>query len=89
MGVAILWLISLATVAQLHEGKCSECERWHVKSTVQMNLYGTATAMYCGPPVQEYDENGFRIPIQPSHCNTITTEGRCSRGHKVVLQEPY
>ena len=80
---AILCMAFLLTPATLHDGKCTACEKFHVKSTVTMSLYGSSTLMVCLPKYT-YDEDGKPAPIEP--CNTITVEGRCSRGHHIVVQ---
>ena len=73
-------LLFLLTPAFLHNGKCSVCEKWGVKSTVEMQMFGTATAMFCGNG--HYDEGGTFVP--PKNCNTLTRYGRCSRGHAII-----
>lgn len=66
--------------ATLTEGKCSICQKLHIKSTVVMNAYGSCTLMFCGPGY--YDEEGKYVAPKP--CNTCAYEGNCSNGHHIV-----
>jgi hypothetical protein len=77
-------LASLGTWATLVGGRCSECLKWHLRSTVTMNPTGFATALACDPG--HYDEDGKFVP--GPECNTLTIYGRCSRGHKIVEAIP-
>ena len=63
----------------LEEGRCSQCKRFGMTSTVTMEPFGTCTLMGCDPG--HYDETGKFIPGVP--CNSCYSHGRCSRGHYV------
>lgn len=67
-------------------GKCSECVRLNMKSTVRMSAGGVVTGVV--PARGHYDEDGNWIPPSPDrYRNTLTTTGQCSNGHTLCHVE--
>ena len=77
LAIGLLW----NQTATLHDGKCSVCERFHMISRVYMNGYLECTLMACAQG--HYDKKGNFV--QPLPCNTCSTYGRCTNGHRVVI----